>query len=129
MAKRLVAQNHFGLYAEGACNTDPLPHAARELMGVGIFETAQADSFQPALCTYATVRFGHAQDFETVGDVVEGFTPRQQSIGLEHRRQSSPKICEIRIRLLIVDRDSAARRPLQPENHMERARFAAAGPA
>src|SRR5687767_5394715 len=81
-------------------------------MRVGILETAQADSFQPALCARATGRFRHAQDFESVRDVVEGFTPRQQPIGLKDCRQTSAEISEIRIGFLIVDGETAARRPL-----------------
>src|SRR4051794_12176869 len=77
MAECLIAQDHFGLDAKCASDTDPLPHAARKLMRVSVLETLQADFFQPALRTSATVGLRHTQNFESIGDVVESFAPRK----------------------------------------------------
>jgi hypothetical protein len=55
VAERFIAENYFGLDTECPGNADPLPHTASKLMRVGILETAQADSFQPATETIQTL--------------------------------------------------------------------------
>ena len=70
---------------------------------------------------------GQAKQFERQPCVVEGGSPRQQPVLLEHGRDPAAEIVEIAVRSLSADGNAAGGRALQADHQVEEGRFPAAG--
>ena len=86
--KRLVHQQNLRLHDERAGKADALAHAAGKLLGIGRFETVEADDVDR--CERALARFGGrcAMGAQADLDIVEHGQPGKQRKALEHHRDA-----------------------------------------
>ncbi len=82
----LVEEQHVGVPGERAGQTDPLLHAAGELVGVGLLVARQAHEVDDLGGPRPALLLRHPAHLEPVGDVVEDLAVRQQAEVLEHHR-------------------------------------------
>src|SRR6185437_939697 len=68
----------------GAGEPDALPHAARKLLGIGRFETVEADEVDRRQRPLAPLDRGNAQRLETEFHIAEHGEPREEREALEH---------------------------------------------
>ena len=89
--ERFIHQQDLGVDGKGTCQPDPLAHAARELVRIGILEAGQADLPDVAFGDRIALGARHAAQFQPEGHVANDAGPRQQGEILEDK-------CPIRAR-------------------------------
>ena len=131
-AKRLVEQQHLWLGNQRLRQRQALLHAARQLRGIFLFGTRQADGIQH----FARFRLGKAAgvakqpakkparlEFQPQHDIAEHGEMRKHRIALEHDAAVWPGFQRDRHALHL---DGAARRTLLRQQHFEKGGLAAA---
>ena len=118
--KRLVEQQDVGVDDQRAGKTDPLPHAARQFLGIGVFEPVKADQVDRIDRLPPPVRRPDAQRLEAKLDIAEHGQPREQRKALKHHRHA---VHRFENRLAAIFDGAVARRHETGENAQKR-RFA-----
>ncbi len=83
-AERLVHQQDLRVGAERSRQTDPLLHAARELVRPHALVALQPDDVDPPGGVFQPFLLRHASDPQAVRDVLDHIAVREQSEALEH---------------------------------------------
>ena len=130
--ERLVEHQDLGVGRERAGQTDPLLHAAGELVGVVVLVALEADQVDHLLGAVAAVLLALAPHLETEGDVVDHLAVRQQAEVLEdHRDLAAPGVEQGRVGhagdVLAVELDGARGRLDQPGQQPHQRGLAGAG--
>jgi hypothetical protein len=82
-AEGLIAEDDVWVNREPPCDTHPLLHPARELVGVRVFVPVQAEALQPPTCDLGPLFLRHANELEPEADILERGAPGHQPIVLE----------------------------------------------
>ena len=120
--ERLVHEQHLRLDHQRARKSDPLPHAARELLRIGRLEAVQTDRVEDLHAAPALLRRLHPARLQRRFDVFQHGQPGEQREALEDDRD---------VRLgrrdrLFVPVHLARRRRGKPGQHTQQGRFARA---
>jgi len=81
--ERFIHEEHFGLDDQCAGDTDALLHAAGEFLGVGGFETVEADGVDDAKGALVALHRRHAAGFERGFDIFENGQPGEEREALK----------------------------------------------
>ena len=73
--ERLIHEEHFRLDHQGARKTHPLFHAAGEFLGIGVFETVEADGVENLHAAFGAFRGRHAARFQRRCNIFEHRQP------------------------------------------------------
>ena len=125
IAERLVHQEDRRLTHDGAAHGDALALAARELagatleIGLELEDACRFDDARPDL------GLGHPRDLQRKGDVVEDRHVRIERVVLEHHRDVAVLGMHV-VDELVADPDAAVGDLLEPGDHAQRRRLAAA---
>ena len=122
--ERLVHQQHRGIVGERARDGDPLLHAAREMVRIGVGEFFELDQLELLLRDFLALGLAHALHLQAEGDVAQRGAPGKQ-LGeiLEHHAA----VLAVALHRLAADRDHAAGRLQEAGDDVEQRGFAAAG--
>src|SRR5262249_37659855 len=82
--ERLVHQQYPRLERKRAREHSPLQHAARQLRGIAILESAEADKSEETPRPSQALLFADAGDFEREGNVLERCSPWESGLFLKH---------------------------------------------
>ena len=126
--QRLVEQQHRGLQHQRPRDGDALLLAAGELGGEPGVEAGQADRRQRGARLVVGLRLALPRDDEAVAHVFQHAHVRKQRIALEHHRHVAPG-GGARGHVLVADQDGAGGGQLEPGQHPQDRRLAAAGGA
>jgi hypothetical protein len=118
--QRLVEEQHLGLEHERAGDRDALLLAAGELRGQPALEPGEPE--HPEL---GRLRAVHAHRHRAVADVVQHRHVREQRVGLEHHRHVA-LVGGAQRDVGAADQHAALRHGLEPGDHPQRRRLAAA---
>ncbi len=93
-AERLVEQQHIGACHQQSCQGHALLHAAGQLAGVDVFETAEPGQLEPVagldlVVLGDTAMHGHGEQH-----ILQGSTPRQQCGFLEHHSDFAARFAD-----------------------------------
>ncbi len=123
LRKRFVEQQDVGIDDEGAGKADALPHAARQLLGIGVFEAVEADQADRLDRAPAPLGGGDALRLETQLDIPKHGQPGKQRKALKHHRQALHRVGDRLAAIL----DPAFARCDQAGEAAQEGRFAGAG--
>ena len=121
-AERLVEQQDLGVVGQRAGDRHPLLHAARELLGKMILETAQPDLGDEAVADLVLLRKLHALLAQAETDVLADVEPGEERVALEHHAAVGAGAHDPGA----VEPDLAGRRRLEPGDQPQQGGLAAA---
>jgi hypothetical protein len=123
--KRFVHEKHFRFDDQGAGDTHALLHAAGKFLGIGGFETVEADSIDDTQRALVALDGRHAAGFERSLDVFENREPGEERETLE----DDGDVGRFALHGLAVPEYCARGRGRESRQHAEQSGFAAAGSA
>ena len=118
--ERLVEQQDIGIDDERAGKADALPHAAGQLLRIGILEPVEPDQIDRADRPPPPLGAGDAQRLEAELDIAEHGQPRKQRIALEHHRDAANRLGDRHAAIF----DNALARRHEPGENAQKGRFA-----
>jgi hypothetical protein len=83
--ERLVHEEHLAVLSEGACERDPLAHAAGQLMGSVLGKAVEADQFEQLTDLPGALAAAPAAQSHQHADVLLNCQPREERRLLEHQ--------------------------------------------
>src|SRR5207244_13064569 len=126
VGQRLIEQEHRGLAHDRPAHRHPLPLAARELPGLAFKVWLELEDGRRLLYPRVDLLAGETLDAQTVGHVLVHRHVRVERIVLEHHRD----VAILRLQIVddaTADADLARSNLLQPGDHAQQRRLAAAG--
>jgi hypothetical protein len=126
--ERLIEQQQLRFLDERASERDALPLAARELVRLALRIGAELDELEHLADALRQLGVRDLVLPEPEGDVLLDGHVREQRIRLEHH-VDGPLVRRNRSHVDAVDVDPARGRTLEPGEHAQQRRLAAAGPA
>jgi hypothetical protein len=124
-AERLVHKQDGRVLRQRPGDGDALPHAAGELAGIAVGEAVEVELPQQLHGAVAALRPRDAEKLHAVLDVLERREPGKGCVGLEDHAAVGTRLAD----RLAVGLDGATRRVLEPGDHAQHRRLAAAGRA
>jgi hypothetical protein len=121
----LVHEQHVGVHAKRSGQSDPLAHAARQLVGVAPLETGQADLFDIAARGVLALLPGNTLQLQAEGHVAQHGGPGHQREVLEHEGALGARAMD----RPSLDQDLTLGRLQQTRDDLEQGRLAAAAGA
>ena len=125
VGQRLIEQEHRGLAHDRPAHRHPLPLAARELPGLAFKVCLELEDGRRLLHPRVDLLPGEALDAQTIGHVLVDRHVRVERVVLEHHGD----IAVLRLEIVDdtrTDRDPAGADALEPGDHAQQRRFAAA---
>ena len=125
VGERLVEQEDAGLAHDRAADGHPLALAARERLGLAVEQVIELQHLGRGAHLLADHRLVHLGQPQAEGHVLVDGHVREQRVGLEHHRHAALRRCHL-VHALAADLQLAAGDVLQPRDHAQQRRLAAA---
>jgi len=119
--KRLIHEQDLRIQDEHLREGHALAHSARELVGVALSESGEANPREPLLASGECFRARHAAKLQSRDDIFDGVPPGHERFCLEHVARSRVDAGKPRSK----DRHRAGRRLEQAGGDVEQRRLAA----